>query len=97
MDFWISKWISGFQIGFLDFNWISGFQIGFLPTVYEISFVTDPSSPADHTLPHLPEVYQMPITDTSVLWTRSAAVVLATVLANEIFLLKTTFECLFSY
>ena len=26
MDFWISKWISGFQIGFLDFRvdfWIS--------------------------------------------------------------------------
>ena len=52
MDFWISKWISGFQIGFLDFRvdfwisgfrWISGFQIGFLPTVYEISFVADPS------------------------------------------------------
>ena len=46
MDFWISEWISGFQIGFLDFIvdfWISGFQFGFLPTVYEISFVTDPS------------------------------------------------------
>ena len=50
MDFWISEWISGFQIGFLDFTvdfwisaWISGFQFGFLPTVYEISFVTDPS------------------------------------------------------
>ena len=46
LDFWISKWISGFQIGFLDFRvnfWISGFQIGFLPTVYEISFVADPS------------------------------------------------------
>ena len=45
-DFWISEWISGFQIGFLDFIvdfWISGFQFGFLPTVYEISFVTDPS------------------------------------------------------
>ena len=49
MDFWISIgfldfrvdfWIS---IGFVDFNWISGFQIGFLPTVYEISFVADPS------------------------------------------------------
>ena len=26
----------------MDF-WISGFQFGFLPTVYEISFVTDPS------------------------------------------------------
>ena len=38
MDFWISDWISGF----LDF-WISGFQFGFLQTVYEISFVTDPS------------------------------------------------------
>ena len=43
-------WISGFQSGFLDFrldfwisDWISGFQIGFLPTVYEISFVADPS------------------------------------------------------
>ena len=31
MDFWISQWISGFQFGFL-------------PTVYEISFVTDPST-----------------------------------------------------
>ena len=37
MDFWISKWISGFQSGFLDFKadfwisqWISGFQLGFL-------------------------------------------------------------------
>ena len=43
MDFWISKWISGFQVdfgfqnGFLDFKvdfwiskWISGFQSGFL-------------------------------------------------------------------
>ena len=29
----------------MDF-WISGFQFGFLPTVYEISFVTDPSGPA---------------------------------------------------
>ena len=36
MDFWISQWISGFSV------WISGFQFGFLPTVYEISFVTDP-------------------------------------------------------
>ena len=46
MDFWISDWISGFHSGFLDFwisQWISGFQFGFLPTVYEISFVTDPS------------------------------------------------------
>ena len=46
MDFWISNWISGFHSGFLDFwisAWISGFQFGFLPTVYEISFVTDPS------------------------------------------------------
>ena len=54
LDFWISEWISGFQIGFLDFRvdfwiseWISGFQlgfeIGFLPTVYEISFVADPT------------------------------------------------------
>ena len=42
VDFWISQWISGFHSGFLDF-WISGFQFGFLPTVYEISFVTDPS------------------------------------------------------
>ena len=43
------KWISGFQSGFLDFwisQWISGFQFGFLPTVYEISFVTDPSTGA---------------------------------------------------
>ena len=49
VDFWISEWISGFQIGFLDFIvdfWISGFQFGFLPTVYEISFVTDPSKMA---------------------------------------------------
>ena len=51
MDFRISEWISGFQNGFLDFRldfwtsqWISGFQFGFLPTVYEISFVTDPSA-----------------------------------------------------
>ena len=46
MDFWISDWISGFHSGFLDFSldfWISGFQFGFLPTMYEISFVTDPS------------------------------------------------------
>ena len=43
MDFRISEWISGFQSGFLDFNWISEFQIGFQPTVYEISFVADPS------------------------------------------------------
>ena len=55
------------------------------------------ASLTDHTLPHLPEVYRMPITDTSVFRTRSAAVVLATVLANVIFLLQTTFECLFSY
>ena len=48
VDFWISDWISGFHSGFLDFwisQWISGFQFGFLPTVYEISFVTDPSPP----------------------------------------------------
>ena len=48
MDFWISDWISGFHSGFLDFSldfWISGFQFGFLQTVYEISFVTDPSPP----------------------------------------------------
>ena len=56
MDFRILEWISGFQSGFLDFRldfwisewisgfrWISGFPIGFLPTVYEISFVADPS------------------------------------------------------
>ena len=50
LDFWISDWISGFHSGFLDFTvdfwisqWISGFQFGFLPTVYEISFMTDPS------------------------------------------------------
>ena len=54
MDFWISDWISGFHSGFLDFTvdfwisaWISGFQFGFLPTVYEISFVTDPSYTAE--------------------------------------------------
>ena len=32
MDFWISDWISGFQIGFLDFrmdSWISGCISGF--------------------------------------------------------------------
>ena len=35
MDSWISKWISGFQSGFLDFKvdwtskWISGFQADF--------------------------------------------------------------------
>ena len=51
MDFWIPDWISGFHSGFLDFTvdfwisaWISGFQFGFLQTVYEISFVTDPST-----------------------------------------------------
>ena len=50
LDFTVDFWISGFQLGFLDFSldfwisqWISGFQFGFLPTVYEISFVTDPS------------------------------------------------------
>ena len=50
LDFTVDFWISGFQLGFLDFTvdfwisqWISGFQFGFLPTVYEISFVTDPS------------------------------------------------------
>ena len=36
LDFWISEWLSGFR-------WISGFQMGFLLTVYEISFVADPS------------------------------------------------------
>ena len=35
----------------------------------------------------------MPVTDTSVFRTHSAVVVLATVLANKIFLLQTTFEC----
>ena len=56
VDFRILEWLSRFQSGFLDFKvdfrisewisgfrWISGFQIGFLPTVYEISFVADPS------------------------------------------------------
>ena len=50
MDFWISEWISGFHSGFLDFSldfWISGFKFGFLPTVYEISFVTDPSEQSE--------------------------------------------------
>ena len=50
LDFWISQWISGFHSGFLDFSldfWISGFQFGFLQTVYEISFVTDPSLAAE--------------------------------------------------
>ena len=45
LDFWISEWISGFQLDFWISDWISGFQIGFLPTVYEISFVADPSTP----------------------------------------------------
>ena len=52
------------------------------------------------TLPRLPEVYRMPINyikDTSIFWTCSAAVVLATVHANEIFPLQTTFECLFCH
>ena len=58
MDFWISEWISqwisGFHSGFLDFSldyWISGFQFGFLPTVYEISFVTDPLTSRDFFVP----------------------------------------------
>ena len=54
MDFWISDWISGFHSGFLDFwisQWISGFQFGFLPTVYEISFVTDPSHSSSRPFP----------------------------------------------
>ena len=42
------------------------------------------ASLADHTLPRLPEVYRMLITDTSVFRTHSAAVVLSTVLANEV-------------
>ena len=42
VDFWISDWISGFR-------WISEFQIGFLPTVYEISFVADPSGEAGYS------------------------------------------------
>ena len=37
------------------------------------------------------------IKDTSIFWTCSAAVVLATVHANEIFPLQTTFECLFCH
>ena len=47
LDFWISQWISGFLDFSLDFwisQWISGFQFGFLLTVYEISFLTDPSA-----------------------------------------------------
>ena len=62
MDFWISDWISGFHSGFLDFSldfwisqWISGFQFGFLPTVYEISFVTDPSGDFACVLVLLPD------------------------------------------
>ena len=58
MDFWISDWISGFHSGFLDFTvdfwisaWITGFQFGFLPTVYEISFVTDPLTSRDFFVP----------------------------------------------
>ena len=43
MDFWISKWISGFQSGFRILQRISGFQIGFQPKAYEISPVADPS------------------------------------------------------
>ena len=47
LDFRISDWISEFHNGFVDFNWISRFQIGLLLTLYEISFVTDPSSFTD--------------------------------------------------
>ena len=46
MDFWISRWISGFRVGFLDFKldfwisrWISGFQIGFLDFVWISRFL----------------------------------------------------------
>ena len=39
VDFWISQWISGFQFGFLP----TGFLKQHCRTVYEISFVTDPS------------------------------------------------------
>ena len=56
VDFWISQWISGFHSGFLDFSldfWISGFQFGFLPTVYEISFVTDPSDTPNRAISSL--------------------------------------------
>ena len=68
MDFRISKWISGFQSGFLNFRldfwisewisgfrWISGFQIGFLPTVYEISSWRTP-----RTLVRITELYEKP-------------------------------------
>ena len=71
--------------------------LAFLVSVKQQRERSENASTDDHTLPRLPEVYRMPITDTSVFPTRSAAVVLATVLANEIFLLQTTFECLFSY
>ena len=59
-------WISDFRLdscisrGFLDFwisQWISGFQIGFLPTVYEISFVADPSRFPHFSVFHLPYVF----------------------------------------
>ena len=46
MDFWILAWISGFLDFTVDFwisQWISRFRFGFLLTMYEISFVTDPS------------------------------------------------------
>ena len=43
MDFWISEWISGFQIGFLDFT------VDFWISVW-ISFVTDPSQSTEYDL-----------------------------------------------
>ena len=47
----------------------------------------------EHMLPRLPEVYRIPITDTS-RYSGYAAVVLSTVLANE---WLRTIECLFCY
>ena len=63
MDFWISKWISGFQSGFLDFVGFLDFQIGFLPTVYEISFVADPSQQAVFPSPRKRRVFEANLLD----------------------------------
>ena len=45
--------------------------------------------PAEHTLPHIPEVYRMRIPP----YSGHAVVVLSTVLANEKFLLQITKKC----
>ena len=47
---------------------------------YDTGEAKFPMTPAEYTLPRLPEVYQIPITDTSV--SGPAAPLLATVLAN---------------